>query len=238
MKRYGFWIPCVIWLLIVSGLFIYKYHSILYPVVEWKQIVDVGLMIGIPVLLFGICSFLGNSKRKTVIKYCLQIVLLSFVVLFSLIVFFLLSIIGVYSSTKSVDHYLIPDKDVILDPVVYSVFPQDLQKIQSCEYRYVRGKNWFIWDGNGWRMALLATYDTEQYELEINRLQDAGMLTAPQKYSEHIDEYPVLAYDQDGVRISVLVAKENQEIIYYAQYLDLARFNKEDILSEVMQKTP
>lgn len=238
MKRYWFWAPCMIWVMIVSGLLIYKFHDILYPAVEWKQIVDIGLLTGVPILLLGICRLLGNSKRKSAIKRGGRIVLVSFAVLSSLINFFLLSIIGVCSSTKSADHYLIPDKDVVFDSVVYSVFPKDLQKVQSCEYRYVRGKNWLFWDGNGWYLALSATYNSEQYELEINRLQDAGMLTSSRKYSEYIDEYPVLAYNQDGVRISVMAAEEKREIIYYAQFLDYQGFSKEDILSEVMSKTP
>ena len=213
MKQKKFWIPSAIWLLLVLCLFIYKFHGILYFRVEWKEIAEMALLTGIPVLLLGIGCFFNVSKTKSIIKRCLRILFYALVFFVSLIFFFFLSIIGVYSSTQSADYYLIPDKDVILDPVVYSVFPQDLQKVQSCEYRYVRGKNWFFWDGNGWRMALLATYDAEQYELEINRLQDAGMLTVPRKYSERINEYSVLAHDQDGVRISVFVAKENQEII-------------------------
>lgn len=232
MRKMFFWISSTIWLFSILGLFIYKYSAISYPVLELKRIVDIGLMIGIPVLLLSICCLLGNSKRKSAIKHFGQIVFVLFTFLISLIDFFLLSVLGVYSSTKAVDHYLIPDRDVIIDPVVYSIFPQGLSKAKSYDYLYVRGKSLWFFDGNGWRIALSATYDLEQYESEINRLQEKGVLTSPRKYSESIDDYSVPAQDQDSVRINVLVSEKDYQIIYYAQYLDLARFSKEDVLSD------
>ncbi len=238
MKRKWFWISSVVWLFAVLGLFVYKYYGISYPAVGWKRIVDMGLMVGIPVLLLGIGCLWYASKKKSKFKRCAQYLLFLLIILVSLTDLFLLSIVGVYSSTKSLDRYLIPDRDVVLDPVVYSIFPEDLQKVKSCDYWYVRGKSWLFFDGNGWRIGLSATYDPKQYKSEIGRLQDLGMLSAPRRYAESIDEYAVSAYDRDSVRINVLVSEKNRQIIYYAQYLDLAKFSKEDVLHELINNKP